>query len=183
MRLKPGEKAPHFETVGVKGEQISLKELAGYKVLLCFFRYAGCPFCQLTVRKLMINYQAWHGQGLRIVAFFQSESPSVLKYPGEFTPQFPLVADPNGQIYNQYGIESSVMGIVKTGIQLNRVYRVLFKERVKQGKIDGDFFLMPGYFFLNPDLTIQKSYYSDSLFNNFLLEEVGQFVREDHVHS
>jgi thioredoxin-dependent peroxiredoxin len=41
MQLKPGDKAPDFKLAGQKGEQVSLSDFRGLKVLLYFYPKAG----------------------------------------------------------------------------------------------------------------------------------------------
>ena len=177
MRLLKGNQAPAFLAQDIEGKTVTLSDYKDKKLLICFFRYAGCPFCQLAVRNLVFAYPELHKRGLNIITLFQSPKPSVLKYPGEFKPPFPLIPDPNEDIYNLYGIEDSLQGTIKGILDVQTIYKVIFKERIRQGKIDGDFLLMPGYFFIDaPNHTIQKAIYSDQFFYSSLFEQIEAFL-------
>ena len=52
MRLTQGQLAPAFATTDLYDAAISSHELKGKKVLLSFYRYASCPFCNLRFHSL-----------------------------------------------------------------------------------------------------------------------------------
>ena len=95
MLLRIGEQAPQFSVKDIQGNLISLEDYLGKKLMLCFFRYAGCPFCALVLQEIISRYPHWQKQGLNVVAFFQSPKETILKYPMKQNPPFPIIADPN----------------------------------------------------------------------------------------
>jgi len=52
MNLKENIVAPLFKSKDVYGRLIDLEEYKDKRVMLGFFRHAGCPFCNLRVHAL-----------------------------------------------------------------------------------------------------------------------------------
>ena len=164
MALISGQTAPDFTVTDIDGNTIRLSDYEGKKVLLCFFRYAGCPFCNLLLRSLIERYPKLHEQGLEIIAFMQSPRTGVTdhsvdkRYPE--TP-FPLIADPERDIYKLYGVSPSFAKFSRSMVTVPKLLPSLYRHHLRQGKIDGSFFLIPAFFLIGPDnLQIHEAYYS-----------------------
>ena len=78
QKLKIGDKAPDFETIDANGDTIKLSNYRGQKVLVAFFRYAGCPVCNSRVHDLIQNYDSISSKGYKIIAIYESNN-SILK--------------------------------------------------------------------------------------------------------
>ncbi|WP_366936864.1 redoxin domain-containing protein [uncultured Sulfuricurvum sp.] len=50
-RLEEGKSAPWFKAKSFQGDDINLDAYRGRYVLLSFYRYASCPFCNLRVHE------------------------------------------------------------------------------------------------------------------------------------
>ena len=177
MRLKIEQQSPQFTTKDITGKPILLSDYRGKKLMQCFFRYAGCPFCNLALFKIIERYPLLKSQGLNIIAFFQSAKELVHKYPAKQNPPFPLVSDPQKKIYKKFGVESSVAGALRTIPKMPNFYDATVKHGFKQPHIDGDFFLMPAYFLIGPPkFTIQNLYYSESFADEVPFIHVEDFL-------
>lgn len=112
MRLATGQTAPDFTAEVFDGPPLVLSALRDHKVWLAFFRYAGCPLCNLRVHHMIARYADWQQQGLRIVAVFQAPQDEVRRNVGKQRAPFPIVCDPNEHLYQLYGLEASLAGYV-----------------------------------------------------------------------
>ncbi len=182
MRLTDGQTAPDFTVNDVKGNPVSLSTYKNQYVLLSFFRYAGCPFCNITLMRLIERYDNFSKRGLQTVAFFQSNDESIDTYVSARNPPFPVVADPDKTIYNQYGVESSVAGAAKSLLSLPATVVAMMKGQVVQGKIDGDGFLMPAQFIIGPDSTVVKAHYGTSFADKIPLFEIEELILTKITH-
>ncbi|MDF2680937.1 MAG: redoxin [Brevibacillus sp.] len=106
-RLAQGEAAPDFTFSCGDGVTLRLSDLRGRKVLLAFFRNAACALCNLRVRQFIRRYSQWQQQGLEVVAVFESPDSAMTHYVGKQEAPFPLLPDPQAEIYDQYGVEVS----------------------------------------------------------------------------
>ena len=52
MRLQAGQAAPDFLRPDIGGKTIRLSDYRGRYLLLSFYRYASCPFCNLRVNNI-----------------------------------------------------------------------------------------------------------------------------------
>jgi len=99
MKLTIGQMAPDFSTEDVFGHPISLRDYAGKRVLLSFFRNGACAMYNLQVHRLIQKYPDYHAQGLDIIAVFESPRESILQYVGKQDAPFPIIADPTASLY------------------------------------------------------------------------------------
>lgn len=179
MKLAQYNKAPQFTMQDIHGKTISLTDYAEKKLLLCFFRYAGCPFCNLTLQQLLENYPKFNKLGLNIIAFFQSSKENVIKYIDKLQPPIPIIADPQKEVYNRYGVESSVMGWPASLVETPAVLGGIVSQKIVQGTIDGDPNLLPADFLIGPpDLTIYKAYYGSNFSDIISQLDIENFIME-----
>jgi peroxiredoxin Q/BCP len=113
MRINSPAQAPDFEVRDIHGQSLRLADLRGKRVMLSFFRDAACPFCNLRVYELSNEYAALQAQGMEVVTFFRSNSEAVQRFVARRPRPFRLVADPQMAVYGPYGIERSMMGMLR----------------------------------------------------------------------
>lgn len=105
--LSNGSPAPDFTFPDMDGNPLRLSDLRGRKVLLAFFRNAACALCNLRVRQFIRRFDEWRAQGLEVIAVFESAHESVSRYVGRQEAPFPIVSDPQAELYGLYGVEVS----------------------------------------------------------------------------
>jgi peroxiredoxin Q/BCP len=125
MNLERGQAAPLFATFDMYDNPIVLKKFRGHKVLLSFFRYASCPLCNLRVKQIMDLFPKFEKHDLQILAVFHSSKQNMLKNVGTMEPPFPLIPDPEAQLYKLYSVETSkykaMRGMLKLILEI--IYR------------------------------------------------------------
>ena len=72
--------------------------IKGKKVLLSFYRYASCPFCNLRFHSLSKKQQEWRDKSLERVAVFQSPTSSILEYAGKDYSPVRIIPNPDRDI-------------------------------------------------------------------------------------
>ncbi len=161
MQLQLGEPAPAFEVTDTEGKPQSLAQYAGQTVLLAFFRYAACPLCNLRVHELTQRAPLLKQKGLKILAFFESDSARVAKLIGKHKPPFPLVGDPQRIVYKQYGVESSWAGFVRGG--LSPKIGLALANGFLPGKMENDLALLPADILIGPDGKVLATFYATDI--------------------
>lgn len=178
MRLAPGDLAPEFSLIDAKGGEIRLSSFTGKKTLLVFFRYAGCPFCNLALDRLLAAYPHLAARGLHVVAFFQSDRALVERHIlKRHVVPFPVVPDPTRQVYGRYGVESSVMAALRTALHLDEFF-LAWKRGYPQPGIDGDFFLVPAVFLIDKDLVVRHAGYGKSFASPLDFLAIESFLQD-----
>ena len=158
MRLTPNQQAPEFSAESVRGEHVSLEELRGGAVLLKFYRFAGCPICNLHLRELVRRHTELEAAGITAVVFFHSPSESVERETGNELP-FELVPDPEKRIFGAYGVEESLRGMFSADVarDYRRALAAGYRSRPlgHHGGIAGH----PADFILDRDGLIRHAHY------------------------
>lgn len=175
MRLKKGEFAKDFNMTDIFGNRITLKDYSGKKLMLSFYRYASCPLCNLRVHQLIQYYPKFHEKGLEMLAFFQSPRGSILRYVGKRDSPFPIIADPNREVYDLYGVESSLKGYLK-GLTRTSAFSEARKLGFKGGRTEGKKTLIPADFLIGPNLKIEVTYYGKDIGDHLPIEDIERFL-------
>lgn len=178
MALVQGQQAPHFAMVDIYGNTIDLKEYAGHKVMVSFYRFSSCPFCNLRIQRILNQVERFESNGLKMISFWQSSRTSILEHVGQQNPPFPMIPDPDKTIYRLYHVEKSWIGALKVMGELGLMKGAL-TGGFKMGKVDGDVNQLPADFLLNPDLTIHQTYYGKHIGDHIGFEEIERFLGID----
>jgi len=178
MQLKAGQEAKTFKVEDIASLSIDLHNYKGKKILLSFYRYAACPLCNLRVHQLITNYDYFKSKNLQLLAFFESPRESILKYVGNQNCPFPLIGDPNREIYKMYGIESSWL---RFAISMLTRLNSLIKAAVKgfyPGKMEGEIALLPADFLINTDFTIHTAYYGKDIGDHLSINKIKEWLEK-----
>src|SRR5690349_9426252 len=159
MSLSKNDLAPVFNLKDVYGRMINLAEYADKKILLGFFRHAGCPFCNLRVHTLLKAHEELKSSGLEMIFFFESKEQVILRssFHRGVSP-IPIISDPEKKWYDAYGLESSgsksaishVTSFVQTTIKAKSLG--LPVHMMEEGE---SFKTMPAEFLLDKGLVIK----------------------------
>lgn len=180
-RLTNGQTAPDFEMKDMAGNIIRLSDYDGRKLLVCFFRYAGCPWCNLALHRLTLEAPRLKSLGLNIVAFIQSEPENIQRYIYERhtpLPDFPIIPDPGSEVYKAYGIRNSVRSAATSAVRIPSWFNATLGKGFRQGKIDGSTSLVPAHFLIGPDnFTIHQASYGSDYFQDWPMIEILDFAQ------
>lgn len=161
--LKMGDRAPAFTALGMNGETIRLEDYRGKRLLLCFFRYATCPFCTVRFVRLAQEVARYNENGLEVLGVFESSADYINKYIGRRGLPFPVIPDPEGRLYQLYGVQTSVPGLMLGMFRIPTLLRALFDPAYKMASSGGKVTRIPADFVLGPDLRIALSYYGKDI--------------------
>lgn len=180
MKLKSNLTAPLFKLKDVYGRMVDLEDYRDKKVLIAFFRHAGCPFCNIRVHNLQKVYPELKAQGLEMIFFFESQEKVLLNsiFHKEISP-IPLIADPGKQCYGAYGLEESgykaavshIQTFVQTAFKATSlglpVHLMAGGESIKT---------MPAEFLVDEGLLIKEVHYSERLTDRMSVDKIRAFA-------
>jgi len=160
MKLLPNQPAPAFSTTDIFGRKVNLSALRGRKVYLAFERNAGCPVCTLRTHQLLKESAYFAKQNTTVILVFESPAEKLREHVGIDTP-FYFVADPQNQLYHQYGVERSLVKIMR-GLLHGLIDKVNEGKRLysKPTKQDGHSDRVPAEFIIHEDGTLATVHYS-----------------------
>jgi peroxiredoxin len=185
MNLEKNVTAPVFNLKDVYVRMINLEEYRDRKVLIAFFRHAGCPFCNLRVHALTKVHEELKALGLEMILFFESKEKIILRSSfHQGVSPIPIISDPEKVWYDTYGLESSAYK--STMSHLTSFVQTVIKAKSKGLPVhmmaDGESInTMPAEFLLDKGLTIRKLHYSQRLNDRLDLDELKAFAATGKV--
>ncbi len=180
MKLELNVSAPIFRLPSVFGEEIDLSSYKGKKVLLAFFRHAGCPFCNLRVHTLGKHYDEFKKNNLEMIFFF--ESPKIVIERSTFHKDvlpIPIISDPDKTWYDAYGLEESA---AKSRMShLTSFLQTTIKAKLKGLPVHlmagGESInTIPAEFLLDEQGIIRRLHYSTSLTDRMNIKDIQAFA-------
>jgi len=102
-QLKEGDKAPEFKAKDQNGNDISLSDFKGKKLILYFYPKDDTPGCTAEACNLRDNYEILMKKGFAILGVSADNEKSHLKFIKKFELPFPLVADTDQSVANAFG--------------------------------------------------------------------------------
>ncbi|MTI21047.1 redoxin domain-containing protein [Fulvivirga sp. RKSG066] len=179
--------APFFKAKDIFDREINLNDYRDKKILIGFFRHAGCPFCNLRVHNLTKIHEEMKAAGLEMIFFFESTERVLLRstFHKEVSP-IPLIADPEKVHYSAYGIESSgkksaishMTSFVQTAIKAKKVgvpmHMMAEDESIKT---------MPAEFLIDKGLVVKSVHYSDRLNHRMDISDIKDFAYAKETES
>ncbi len=121
ITLKEGDKAPAFAAKDQNDNDISLNMFRDKKVVLYFYPKDDTPGCTAQACNLRDNYSELLKAGYAVIGVSADDVKSHKKFETKFNLPFPLVADENQVISQQYGVwgekqmfGKKFMGITRT---------------------------------------------------------------------
>lgn len=101
--LKKGDVAPTFKGINQNGEEISLSDYHGKKVILYFYPKDNTPGCTAESCNLNDNYELWLKKGYEVIGVSPDSVASHKKFADKFNFGFNLIADTEKEILEAYG--------------------------------------------------------------------------------
>ena len=179
-KLLAGQKAPDFTTVDVLKNKIAVRDIDARYVLLVFFRYAGCPWCNLAIHRLSLEYSTLKNNGCEVIAFIQSDARAITAniYDRHAQkPKFSIIADPKREYYNLYGVGESLKAAVSSIKNVPFWLHSVKEHGYKQTQVDGNLFLVPASFLIDTRTnTIIQTSYGTSYYDTEAFMDIYQSV-------
>lgn len=141
MTLEVGSKAPVFKGIDQNGQKISLADFKGKKVIVYFYPKDNTPGCTKQACNLRDNYKILLKAEYNVIGISTDNEKSHQKFIQKFDLPFPLIADTDKLIHEQYGVwkEKSMygktyMGTVRTTFIIDE--KGIISEIIERVKTD-----------------------------------------------
>jgi len=175
MRLSVGTVAPRIQLPCIDGFDVDTEALRGRRYLLVFFRFAGCPFCNMRLHGLVERFESY-ADDFTVVAVFDSPVENLALHTRRHNAPFPILADETNQYYREYGIERSLKGVAKgIATRVPTLVRATLKGFIPM-RVKGSMTTMPADFLIDADGVIQRAYYGRDEGDHLPFADVGQFA-------
>ena len=141
ITLKQGEEAPVFTGIDQNGQQVSLAEFKGKKLILYFFSEAGSPTCTIESCNLRDNYGLLTKNGFEILGVSPDDMPTLKKFEVKYKLPFRMITDASHEIMEKYGawdekklFGREYMGVLRTTFIIDEngiIKKIFLKPRNK----------------------------------------------------
>jgi peroxiredoxin Q/BCP len=129
--LSIGDEAPMFEGKDQNGNSVKLKDYAGKKVALYFYPKDMTPGCTNQACNLRDNFEGLKKEGIEVIGVSPDDEARHQKFIDKYELPFTLIADPEKEVIQAYGI----WGLKKfMGKEYDGVHRTTFLIN-EEGKI------------------------------------------------
>jgi peroxiredoxin Q/BCP len=117
--LKTGQKAPDFSLKNDAGQTVKLSDYKGKKVVLYFYPKDDTPGCTTEACNFRDGLDELRDRGAVVMGVSADSVESHKKFKNKFELNFPLLADPEKKMIENYGVwkEKSMYGKKYMGIE------------------------------------------------------------------
>ncbi|MFP4618343.1 MAG: thioredoxin-dependent thiol peroxidase [Spirochaetaceae bacterium] len=146
-QLNTGDKAPDFTLQDQDGNEISLSDFRGKKVLLYFYPKADTPGCTTQACSVRDSGPALSNNSIKTLGISPDAPKSQKKFDEKYSLGFPLLSDTDHAVAEKYGVwkEKTLAG--KTGLGIIR----------SSFLIDEDGKILDSWYKVKPDETVPKA--------------------------
>ncbi|MCA1762200.1 MAG: thioredoxin-dependent thiol peroxidase [Flavobacteriales bacterium] len=101
--FKIGDKAPDFTAKNQNGEEVSLSDYRGKKVILYFYPKDNTPGCTKESCDFRDNYESLTKDGFEVIGVSADSEKSHQKFIEKYDLPFTLISDTEKEVLNLYG--------------------------------------------------------------------------------
>jgi thioredoxin-dependent peroxiredoxin len=117
--IEEGKPAPDFALTSDTGETVRLSDFRGKPVVLYFYPKDDTPGCTAQACGMRDDYGSFAERGAVVLGVSPDDEASQVKFKQKYSLPFTLLADPDHQVADQYGVwgERSSYGKTYMGIE------------------------------------------------------------------
>jgi peroxiredoxin Q/BCP len=117
-RLSPGDIAPSFTLADADGNDVSLADFRGRKVVIYFYPAAMTTGCTKQACDFRDTLAEWDDAGFTVLGVSPDKTEKLARFRDRDALTFPLLADPTLEVLKAYGAygEKTMYGKTVTGV-------------------------------------------------------------------
>jgi thioredoxin-dependent peroxiredoxin len=117
--IEEGQEAPDFELTSDAGEHVKLSQFRGKPVVLYFYPKDDTPGCTAQACGIRDSYDDFEERGAVVLGVSPDEESSHVKFKQKYGLPFTLLADPEHEVSELYGVwgEKKYMGRTYMGVE------------------------------------------------------------------
>ncbi|WP_282122363.1 thioredoxin-dependent thiol peroxidase [Algibacter mikhailovii] len=102
--LKQGDVVPNFTAKDEQGNNISLSDYMGKKLVVFFYPKASTPGCTVEACNLRDNYETLQANGYELLGVSADSEKRQSNFKNKYEFPFPLLADEDKTVINTFGV-------------------------------------------------------------------------------
>jgi peroxiredoxin len=175
MKVRPGDVVRIRKLHTADDKPIPVPDPIGLTHLQ-FSRFAGCPICNVHLHSMVARHDQIVAAGIRQVVLFHSTPKEVRPYARDLP--FDAVADPDKQLYREFGVEMSLRSVLDpraTAPVVKALFRRGGTERMHPrtpARPTGGRLGLPADILLNPAGTVLACRYGTHAYDQWSVDEL-----------
>ena len=131
--LKEGGQAPDFTVRDTDGNEVSLADLRGRKVVLYFYPKDDTPGCTKQACSIRDSYSEFEERGIKVLGVSLDDQASHRKFADKYELPFTLLSDTDHAVADAYGVygEKEFMGKKYMGVD-RKTFLIDEQGRIKK---------------------------------------------------
>ena len=105
-KLKKGDFAPNISLPTIDGSTFEMSSMKGKRVILTFFRFSSCPFCNIRINRIMKRWEEFPEDTV-MVGIFDAELSDLGKRMAKHDVKFTIAADETYHHFEENGVTKS----------------------------------------------------------------------------
>jgi peroxiredoxin Q/BCP len=117
--VEEGQEAPDFELTNDSGDRVRLSQFRGKPVVLYFYPRDDTPGCTAQACGIRDNYDDFEERGAVVLGVSPDVETAHVKFKRKYGLPFTLLADPEHEVAEQYGVwgQKKYMGKTYWGVE------------------------------------------------------------------
>jgi len=103
MRLEPGAEAPFFNRRDHTGNQVTLDDYAGHRLVVFFYPKAFTPGCTTESCDFRDRHEAFYAAGYEILGVSPDPAEDLARFRTEHSLPYPMLSDEDHSMAESYG--------------------------------------------------------------------------------
>ena len=106
--LKVGDDAPNLVLPAIDGTTFDMSAMKGKRVILTFFRFSTCPFCNIRINRILKRWNEF-SEDTVMVGIFDAKIGELTKRMKKHNPPFTIAADETYEHFKQNSVRKSFL--------------------------------------------------------------------------
>ena len=177
MKIKKGDKLEDITLPKPDGSIFNLSETKGKKVLLTFYRIAGCSFCNLRLHEFNKRFEEF-GKNFIHIGIFNSPVDNLKYFMDKHKPPLPftILADVDFKYFQKYEIKRSYSLVLATMLfKAHKIFPAIIRGYIPT-RIKGYFDIAVTDVLINEEGEVEEVYYAKKdIADHFPFDKIKEF--------
>ena len=176
-QLQIGDEAPSIVLPSIDGTDFDLSSLKGKRVIMTFFRFDSCPFCNLRIHRLVKRWNDFPEDTV-MVGIFDAKVSALKKRMKKHEVPFTLVADETYEHFLNNGVKKSIFRVMLAPLRAPLTFlETLFRGYVPMTMSLSKLSTLPVDILIDENGKIAKAHYCKDTVDHLPIDEMIEFAK------